>query len=336
MSKEKSPGLDGLTTEFYQLLWNVIKKDFKEVINECKFQKHLPRSMNTALIRLIFKNTGEKSNLKNWRPISLLNVDYKIISKVITNRLRKIMPDVIGEDQSCGVTRRNIQDNLMIIRDAIYYINNEDREGAILSIDQEKAFDRIEWKYMFGILNKVGIPQGLINWINILYSDPSSSVIVNNFITEPFRVTRGIRQGCPLSPLLFSICAEDLACLIRKNILIKGIDIPNSNNNETLKIVQHADDTTLFVTRDNEFDVLNDIFHTYSKGSGSKINFQKSQGLWLGSWKNRKDSPGDFTWVNDHLKILGIFSAMTTTPIGTGAFELVKWKQFLINGNPEI
>ena len=103
MSKEKSPGLDGLTAEFYQTFWLIIKNEFKEVVDECKKTGRLPRSMNMALIRLIFKNKGERVDLKNWRPISLLNVDYKIISKVLTNRLKKIMPLIINEDQSSGV-----------------------------------------------------------------------------------------------------------------------------------------------------------------------------------------------------------------------------------------
>ncbi len=179
----KSPGIDGLTTEFYQLYWQVIKDDFIEVINECYQKGALPPTMNSALIRLIYKNKGERSNLKNWRPISLLNVDYKIISKVITNRLKRIMPFIIGTDQSCGVQDRNISDNLTVLRDIIFFINNENEQAAILSIDQEKAFDRIEWNYMFNMMETMGIPTGLINWVNILYSNPTSSVIVNNFIT---------------------------------------------------------------------------------------------------------------------------------------------------------
>ena len=305
MKRDKSPGLDGLTVEFYQLFWPVIKFEFIEVANECLKSDRLPDSMNIALIRLIFKNRGERNNLKNWRPISLLNVDYKIISKVITNKLKKIMPLIIGDDQSCGVAGRNIHDNLMTLRDSIYYINNEGKQGALLSIDQEKAFDRIEWVYMFGIMNKMGIPNGLIRWVRTLYSNPSSSIIINNFLTEPFGVTRGIRQGCPLSPLLYTICAEGLACLIRNNNNIKGFVLPDSS--QTLNLIQHADDTTIFLTNNNDFDVLDEVFTVYSRGSGSKINVGKSQGLWLGKWKDRKDKPGGFSWVNDHLKILGIY-----------------------------
>ena len=149
----------------------------------------------------------------------------------------------------------------------------------------------------------MGIPKDFINWVSILYSNPSSSVIVNNFITKPFCVSRGIRQGCPLSPLLYSICAEGLACLIRNNI--NGIALPNSEL--FIKIVQHADDTTIFVENDLDFVELEKVFTVYSKSTGSKINVQKTQGLWLGKWKDRKDKPGGFSWINNHLKILGIY-----------------------------
>ena len=260
--------------------------------------------MNTALICLIFKNKGDRSDLKNWRPISLLNVDYKIIAKALTNRLQKIMPEIIQEEQTCGVKGRNIHDNLMILRDTVDYVNNENIQTAMLSIDQEKAFYRIEWNYLYSVMEKMGIPVELIKWIKIMYSNPVSAIIVNNFITEPFSVTRGIRQGWSLSPLLYTICAEGLACLIRTNKTIKGIRLPGTV--ECQKLIQHADDTTIFITENKDFEALESIFQIYSEGSGSKINKEKSHGLWLGKWKNRKDKPGGLNWENQSLKILGI------------------------------
>ena len=303
MKKDKAPGFDGLTVEFYLTYWNVIKNDFVDVINYCYREKKLPNSMNLALIRLIFKNKGERNNLKNWRPISLLNVDYKIIAKLVTKRISKLMPFVIAEDQTCGVKGRHIQDNLMILRDTIDYVNFYNKEAAIISIDQEKAFDRIEWRYMYAMMEKMGIPFVLQEWVHIFYSNPMFSVNVNNFLTEPCAVTRGIRQGCPLSPLLYTICAEGLANLIRTSQCIKGLEL----NNTSFKIIQHADDASIFVTDNKDFPALDKIFYTFSEGTGSKINTQKTKGLWLGAWKNRKDNPGNFNWTNDKIKILGIF-----------------------------
>jgi hypothetical protein len=251
MAKDKAPGSDGLTVEFYLSNWYLIKSDFLDLVNYCFKKGRLPDSMNRALIRLIFKNRGERSDLKNWRPISLLNVDYKIISKLITKRLRIILPNLINEDQTCGVQGRNIQDNLMILRDVIDYVNLHNKEAAIVSIDQEKAFDRIEWKYMFAMMQKMGIPEFVRRWIEILYSNPTVTINVNNFITEPFQATRGIRQGCPLSPLLYAICFEGLANLIRGNNGVKGVILPGQL--VQYQIIQHADDTSIFITDNTEF-----------------------------------------------------------------------------------
>ena len=156
MKKNKSPGLDGLTVEFYQTYWNIICSDILEVYNRCLKNNRLCNTMNSALIRLIYKNSGDRCELKNWRPISLLTVDYKILSKVITNRLKLVMPLLIGEEQTCGVVGRKIQDNLMVLRDVIDYVNLENLEAALISIDQEKAFDRISWNYMFTVMTKNG------------------------------------------------------------------------------------------------------------------------------------------------------------------------------------
>ena len=254
--------------------------------------------MNLALIRLIYKNRGNRHELKNWRPISLLNVDYKILSKVITNRLKRIMPFIIGEEQTCGVASRNIQDNIMFLRDVIDFANWNNLEACLLSIDQEKAFDRISWVYMFAVMEKMGIPSTLIKWIKVLYSNPYCSIILNNFIGAPLKVERGIRQGCPLSPLLYSICAEGLASLVRNNRNLRGIVTPDGES--SVRLIQYADDTNLFISNKSEFDVIQNILNIYCKGSGSKLNIDKSRGLWLGDWRSR------------NLELLVLYSGMTS------------------------
>ena len=311
MNKSKSPGYDGLTVEFYQTFWHIIGSDILQVFNYCFRNGRLCDSMNCALIRLIYKKSGDRHDLKNWRPISLLAVDYKILSKVITNRLKRIMPNLVGEEQTCGVAGRKIHDNLMLLRDVIDYVNFDNLDAALVSVDQEKAFDRISWKYMFNIMYKMNIPPTLIQWIKLLYSRPNSRIIITNFIGSPIQVKRGIRQGCPLSPLLYAICAEGLAALIRNNGDLNGIASPKGECN--IRLIQHADDTSLFISNNNEFSVINNILDNYSKGSGSKINHAKSKMLFLGNWKNRQDKPCDFN-LCDKMKILGIIVGNDVTP----------------------
>ena len=312
MNKNKSPGIDGLTVEFYQAFWHILGEDILEVYNECFTNGFLSNSMNTALVKLIYKNSGSRYELKNWRPISLLTVDYKILSKAITNRLKPAMPLIIGEEQSCGVPHRNIHENLMVLRDTIDYVNWENLEAAVVSIDQEKAFDRINWEYMFCVMNKMNLPPTFLKWIELFYSKPNCRIILNNFIGSPVQIGRGIRQGCPLSPLLYAICAEGLACLIRNNNNLRGIATPKGET--CVKLVQHADDTNIFIGDENEFDILENTLDTYCKGSGSKLNVHKSKGLWLGKWKPRQDKPCLFNWCKDKIKILGITFGNEVTP----------------------
>ena len=309
MNKNKSPGIDGLTVEFFQTFWKLLNTDFLE---ECQQNGSLSNTMNTALIRLIYKNSGNKYELKNWRPISLLTIEYKIVSKAITNRLNKIMPCSIAEEQTCGVANRKIHDNLMILRDTIDYINWNNLEAAIVSIDQDKAFDRINWNYMFNIMRKMGIPNKLIEWVKLLYHNPTSHIILKIFIGSPLKISRGIRRGCTLSPLLLSICAEGLASLIRSNNNLNGIKTPDGQN--SIKIIQHADDTTIFISKNSDFDNIKQILNTYCQGIGSKLNVNKTKGLWLGNWKHRGDRPCKFSWTNDKMKILGIVVGNNVTP----------------------
>ena len=158
MNKDKAPGMDGLTVEFYLTYWNIIKNELTDVFAYCKNTNCLSESMNLALIRLIYKNKGERNHLKNWRPISLLNVDYKILTKVLTKRMSKLMPFLIEEDQTCGVKGRCIHDNLFILQNVTDYANIYNKDVAIIYIDQEKAFDRIEWVFCMLFLTKWVFP----------------------------------------------------------------------------------------------------------------------------------------------------------------------------------
>ena len=148
LANEKSPGCDGLTAEFYKTFSSVIGNDLVDVINN-GFQKgELSITMRRGVIVLIPKG-GEKKLLKNWRPISLLNYDYKIITKVLTSRLRDIMPTIIHPNQKCGINGRSIHDGAALIRDLIDYVNDKNLPGLIVSLDQTKAYDRVEWDFLF-------------------------------------------------------------------------------------------------------------------------------------------------------------------------------------------
>ena len=143
LNLNRSPGLDGLTVEFYLQLWDVLALLLR-VANECFLRGTLPDSMKGSVTRLIFKKRGDMKCLKDWRPISLLNVDYKIFSKVITSRLSKVLSFIIHPDQTCSIPGRSIFSNVTLLRDTLDYIERTNETAIFVSLDQEKAFDRVD------------------------------------------------------------------------------------------------------------------------------------------------------------------------------------------------
>ena len=192
-----------------------------------------------GVIVCIPKGDKPREYLKNWRPISLLNVVYKIGSASIANRIKTVLPKLIHEDQSGFVQERYIGDNIRLLYDMIHYLQEKKKPGLLVSIDFEKAFDSIDWSFMKKVLASFGFGNDIMQWISAFYNDIKSTVIVNGRISKHIKIERGCRQGDPISPYLFILCAEILACRIREDREIKGIEIDDT----VFKVSQFADDT---------------------------------------------------------------------------------------------
>lgn len=203
----KTPGKDGLPAKFYNKLWHVIGKQVCEVIRFAYNKGRMSRSMAEGVITLIPK-VGDKRELRDWRPISLLNSDYKVLSKVISNRLRDVAAKIIQDHQVCAVPDRRIVDNLILLRDMIYFANSHNSPLIVESIDLEKAFDRVSHAFLLQVLRSMGLPVPMIKAIKGLYNNISSQVLVNGNLSEPFLIKSGVRQPCPLSPLAFISVVE--------------------------------------------------------------------------------------------------------------------------------
>ena len=207
MKNGKSPGSDGLPREFYQNFWSVLGPDLRDVFDAAFQNGMLSPSQSTGVITLLPKS-GDPLDPGNKRPITLLNVDYKILAKTMCNRLATVMPDLVGPLQTCAVRGHSIQQNLWLLRDLISFVMDRDVPCALLSLDQEKAFDMVDHGFMFKVLSTFGLNTCFIKWIKLLYTDVSSFVTVNGFPSDPFSIQRGVRQGCPLSPLLYVLVSE--------------------------------------------------------------------------------------------------------------------------------
>ena len=168
------------------------------------------------------KKDGRKV-LQNYRPISLINVDLKIMTRSLAKRMAKYIGQLISDSQKC-LPGRHIFDNIQIIQDLIDHINNKGGQGAaFLFLDQEKAFDRMSHTFIIKTLQHFGFGKQFIDWVSIIYKDPKARVKVNGFVTSTFPIERGVRQGCPLSSMLYVLCIELLTLEIKKDPQIKGL-----------------------------------------------------------------------------------------------------------------
>lgn len=223
MKDNKSPGVDGLSKEFYINFWDVIGTHLLEVIKEMLTIRKMCQSMREGIISLVHKK-GDPKDLSNYRPITMLCVDYKIISKVITNRLTNVMPHLVGNDQTCGMRGRRISWNTSLYRDIMAYLQDRNQSAITVTIDQQKAFDRMNYQCMYNNLEIMGFSEKFINIIKTLYNDVGSKVNINGNLSPWINQHKGLRQGCALSVLLYILYVEPLACAIRNNKRIKGIN----------------------------------------------------------------------------------------------------------------
>ena len=182
MARRKAPGLDGLPMEVYLRFWSVLGPDLVNALNSCFDAGCLSLSQRRGVISLSFKK-GDRLDPKNWRPISLLNVDYKLAARVIAGRLLKVIHLVVDKDQTCGVPGRYIGENVALLRDVVYYCTSFDVPVAVLSLDQEKAFDRVDWDFMRSTLSTMGFGPSFISWVNLFYNSVQSAVNVNGYLS---------------------------------------------------------------------------------------------------------------------------------------------------------
>ena len=205
MAKNKSPGYDGLPIEFYLTFWEEIKDLIIASFNESFKKGELSEMQKQIVISLIFKK-GERKQFKNYRPISLSNVDYKILAFVLAGRLHTVIGKIISPEQVAYIKERYIGTNVRLLLDVMEYIKRENKNGVLLFLDFEKAFDSLDWNFIHKCMKKFGFKEQFCKWIQIIYTKPRAFLKINGFLSGSISIERGIRQGCPLSCLIFIIC----------------------------------------------------------------------------------------------------------------------------------
>ena len=298
----KSPGLDGFPIEFYKKYWHLIHDLFLAYVNEV-LQSGISDSRNVSVVKLLYKKTGEIFLLTNYRPISLINTDVKIITKVLTIRLNYVLPTIIHPTQT-AIYGRKIDQNIHLVRDLIDLANKNDETAAFIFLDQEKAFDRVNHRFLFKTMHAFGIGDTFIKWVSTIYANATSILQINGYFSEKIPFKRGVRQGCPLSALLYVLVIEVLAIQLRNNPNIVGFRIEG----EKIVSAHYMDDSTIIITQNRCFKEVIKELDLYQSASEAKINYKKTKGLWAGSWKGRRIAPiKNITWTSADVKNLGIY-----------------------------
>ena len=306
MKNDKSPGSDGFTADFFKVFWKDIGHFVVRSINSSFDEGALSFTQKQGIITCIPKENKPRQFLKNWRPITLLNTVYKIASGSIANRLKSILPLLVSKEQTGFLKGRYIGENIRLIYDIMHYTEEKNIPALLLFIDFEKAFDSLSWRFMFETLDFFNFGESFKRWIALFYNGIQSSVLQNGFLSDFFDIGRGCRQGDPLSPYIFILCAEILTLKIKSNKKIKGISI----NGVMHVLSQFADDTSIILdgTPDSLTSTLDELSN-FEKLSGLKVNFDKTHVIWIGKEKfSSKTIKTKFklAWGVTEFKLLGV------------------------------
>jgi hypothetical protein len=276
MQNGKSPGIDGLPAEFWKRC-KFLLRGLLEVWQEATDIKQLPLSMRTGVISVLYKK-GDKTSMDNYRPITLLTVDYKIIAKAYAMRLAKVIGTVIGPEQRGFIPNRFIGENVVEARLLQQYCRARRNNGAIVLLDFRKAYDLLNRSYLFETLTALGFGPSFITAVMTLHNSSIAHVLINGYVGKSFPVITGVRQGCPLAPLLFALATEPLRSYTVSSCKVKGIVIKG----QKFVIAMYADDTNGYVADQDDYVAFMGILKRYCSGSGLELNLSKSKVVMLG------------------------------------------------------
>jgi hypothetical protein len=281
MHPDKAPGPDGFNPAFYQHFWDRCSNDIYEAAQDWLARGYFPSSLSETNICLIPK-CENPTTMKDMRPISLCNVLYKMISKLLANRLKCCLEKCISEEQSAFIEGRSILDNALIAIEVLHALKRRTRgmKGELaLKIDISKAYDKVDWGFMRGMLEKLGFSEQWIHWMMLCVSSVNYSVLVNFEKIGPIQPGRGLRQGDPLSPYLFILVTEGLTTLIKKSLAsgdLHGVQI--CRGAPVVSRLLFANDCFLFCRSTiAETNQLMKILKIYGEATGQEINLTKSE-----------------------------------------------------------
>ncbi len=306
--KNKAPGVDGIPSEFYSTFWNQLGEEMTDMMNATITHQTTTPTQRLAIIKLIPKNKKPK-NITEYRPISLLCADYKLIASTLAIRLSKTLPDTISAQQRGGVPGRKMGKNLTLVRDVTQFLRDRDGKGALISVDFSKAYDMVNRNIVWSTMRKLGYPDQFITYIQALYTKVEMKVYYGEGVTDTIVGNRSIRQGCPLSIHLFALYLEPLLTWL--NSELKGIPILN----QAAKSFAFVDDVNIFAGSDKDIDKTWMTLENFCNWTGAVVNQNKTHIMGLGTWCDITDWRASWAKPATEIKILGItfFSTIEAT-----------------------
>ncbi|GKV45295.1 hypothetical protein SLEP1_g52400 [Rubroshorea leprosula] len=273
----KAPGPDGFNFNFIKFAWNTLKDDFVNFLMEFHQHGRLVKGLNSSFLALIPKKLNPVQ-FKEYRPICLIGCLYKLLAKVLANRLKRVMADIISESQSAFVGGRQLVDSVLVLNEVVDEVKRKKQESFIFKADFEKAYDCVDWDFLDWMMDRMGFGVKWRKWIRECLSTARISILLNGSPTSEFSISKGLRQGDPLSPFLFLLVGEGLCGLVKKaecEGLLKGLEI--GRGGMELSLLQFADGT-VFMGKAcaGNLKVVKAILHWFELISGLKINFSKS------------------------------------------------------------
>jgi hypothetical protein len=275
----KAPGPDGLPARFFQRNWALLRAETCRAVKQFFSDGILPDGINMTKIVLIPKS-NEACELKDYRPISLCNVVYKVISKCLVNRIRPHLHGLISETQSAFIPGRLISDNALIAFECFHAIQRNkkpDNSFCAYKMDLSKAYDRVDWRFLEGLLLKWGFDTRWVKWIMCCVTTVKFCIQVNDSITEEITPTRGLRQGDPLSPYLFLFVADSFSKLIQKAVYNQELsDLKICRMSPGISHLLFADDCIMFFkAKGNQARTIKSAIATFERGSGQLLSPNK-------------------------------------------------------------
>ena len=309
----KSPGQDGIPYEFYKEFWPILKERMTELFNEIIENEEMAESQSLAMIKMIPKKSNA-AKLSDFRPISLLCTDYKILAGVLAERLKPVLPMVIGSSQKGGVPRRSLFNSLSLFRDVMARVDELNKApkskinpskfkkkcAAFVSIDLEKAYDLVQREYLWEIMCKMGFPEKFVNILKGLYKSCILRIVNGDENVVDVEGRNSIRQGCPLSMHLFTIFVEPLVRKIESEV--QGFQ----HGQQRAATRAFVDDLNVIVCCDNELIKLDKILKEFCEHSGATFNRNKTCIMGIGGWEGRTNWPLQWIESTTKMKILGI------------------------------